>query len=425
MERKTITPTALNRYLKYRFDNDENLKDIRLKAEISNFKRHSRGHLYFSLKDETSQVNAVMFMQAAKGLTFEPKEGSKVVVEGYVSIYEPSGNYQVYVNKMVEDGIGDLYLAYEKLKIKLSEAGLFDASHKRPLPLFPSTIGVITSPTGAAVRDIINIINRRYPLVRILIYPALVQGEEAKFSIVKAIQKANSDQFADVLIVGRGGGSIEDLWAFNEEIVAYAIYQSKIPVVSSVGHETDTTIADFVADLRAPTPSGAAEIVVPDQMTLKSTIKQALNKMTTLYSRLIQNEQRHLNQIAQSYVFLSPERLFEKKTQQLIHVTYRLGQTKPDRLLNIASDKLMSTESRLLAAFTNQLNNSAKTLSTYQDKLELVNPLALMKKGYAILRKDGHIVKSINQLSLQDTIAVSLADGQAQAVINNLKKDVE
>ncbi len=425
MERKTITPTALNRYLKYRFDNDENLKDIRLKAEISNFKRHSRGHLYFSLKDETSQVNAVMFLQAAKGLTFEPKEGSKVVVEGYVSIYEPSGNYQVYVNKMVEEGIGDLYLAYEKLKIKLSEAGLFDASHKRPLPLFPKTIGVITSPTGAAVRDIINIINRRYPLVKLLIYPALVQGEEAKFSIVKAIQKANSDQFADVLIVGRGGGSIEDLWAFNEEIVAYAIYQSKIPVVSAVGHETDTTISDFVADLRAPTPSGAAEIVVPDQITLITTIKQYLNKMTTLYSRLIQNEQRHLNQIAQSYVFLSPERLFEKKTQQLIHVTYRLGQTKPDRMLNIAMDKLMSTELRLLASFTNQLNNSGKTLSIYQDKLELINPLNLMKKGYAILRKDGHIVKSIDQLSLQDTIAVSLADGQAQAVINNLKKDVE
>jgi len=424
MEKKTITVTALNRYLKYRFDNDENLKDIRLKAEISNFKRHSRGHLYFSLKDETSQVNAVMFMQAAKGLNFEPKDGSKVVVEGSVSVYEPSGNYQVYVNKMTEDGIGDLYQAFEKLKVKLLEAGLFEASHKRPLPPFPKVVGVITSPTGAAVRDIINIINRRYPLVKILIYPALVQGDEAKFSVVKAIQKANLDGLADVLIVGRGGGSIEDLWAFNEEIVAYAIYQSKIPIVSAVGHETDTTIADFVADLRAPTPSGAAELVVPDRLTINATIQQNMQKMTNIFSRLVQAEQRHLKQVTQSYVFQNPERLFEKKTQQIMHLSFRLSQTKPDRMLKMALDKLNHLETRLNGLYNTRLNQSLVTLSSLSDKLELINPLNLMKKGYAILRKDGHIINSVQQLSLNDTIAISLMDGQAQANINNLKKDV-
>jgi len=424
MEKKTITVTALNRYLKYRFDNDENLKDIRLKAEISNFKRHSRGHLYFSLKDETSQVNAVMFMQAAKGLNFEPKDGSKVVVEGSVSVYEPSGNYQVYVNKMTEDGIGDLYQAFEKLKVKLLEAGLFEASHKRPLPPFPKVVGVITSPTGAAVRDIINIINRRYPLVKILIYPALVQGDEAKFSVVKAIQKANLDGLADVLIVGRGGGSIEDLWAFNEEIVAYAIYQSKIPIVSAVGHETDTTIADFVADLRAPTPSGAAELVVPDRLTINATIQQNMQKMTNIFSRLVQAEQRHLKQVTQSYVFQNPERLFEKKTQQIMHLSFRLSQTKPDRMLKMALDKLNHLETRLNGLYNIRLNQSLVTLTSLSDKLELINPLNLMKKGYAILRKDGHIINSVQQLSLNDTIAISLMDGQAQANINNLKKDV-
>ncbi|MBN2696586.1 MAG: exodeoxyribonuclease VII large subunit, partial [Bacilli bacterium] len=214
MERKYITVTALNRYLKYRFDNDKNLQDILLKAEISNFKRHSRGHLYFTLKDETSQISAIMFQSNAVKLAFDPKDGSKVIVEGNVSVYEPSGNYQVYVEKMSEDGIGDLYQAFEKLKARLQAEGMFAEERKRPLPRFPKSVGVVTSPTGAAFRDIIHIINRRYPLASIILYPALVQGEEAKNSLVEQINKANTDKLVDVLIVGRGGGSIEDLWAF-------------------------------------------------------------------------------------------------------------------------------------------------------------------------------------------------------------------
>jgi exodeoxyribonuclease VII large subunit len=424
MEKKTITVTALNKYLKYRFDSDENLKDIRLKAEISNFKRHSAGHLYFSLKDETSQVKAMMFYQSARFLKFEPKEGSKVIIEGYVSIYEATGNYQVYVNSMSEDGIGDLYQAFEQLKVKLSEAGLFDPAHKRPLPKFPKVVGVITSPTGAAVRDIINIINRRYPLVKIILYPALVQGDDAKFSVVKAIEKANKDRYADVLIVGRGGGSIEDLWAFNEEIVARAIYNSQIPVVSAVGHETDTTIADFVSDLRAPTPSGAAEIVVPDQISLLESIKLSEMKMSSLVNRILQVESRHLKQILSSYLFQNPRRLFEKPTMQVLHLNERLMQTRPDKLLQNATEKLNGFETRLSASFQEQLKSQGIRYQSLLEKLEILNPMNLMKKGYAILRKDGKIIRSVGELDLKDAIDISMADGVLNATINNIKKDV-
>ena len=423
MEKKIITVTALNRYLKYRFDQDDNLKDIRLKAEISNYKRHSRGHLYFSLKDESSQVSAVMFSQNAMKLKFEPKEGSKVIVEGYVSIYEATGNYQVYVTAMAEEGLGDLYQAFEKLKIKLNEAGLFDSAHKLPIPVFPKVVGVITSPTGAAVRDIINIINRRYPLTKIVVYPALVQGEEAKFSIVKMIEKANQDSIADVLIVGRGGGSIEDLWAFNEEIVAKAIYDSKIPIISAIGHETDTTIADFVSDLRAPTPSGAAELVVPDQKNLLETLINYQQKMRTYVNRVLTAESRHLNQLLSSYVFINPARLIEKPTMQLMHLTDRLTQTRPDKLLITAFEKVTRLEDTLNGLYRDRLRHEAIQFVNLAEKLELLNPLNLMKKGYAIVKKDGKIIKSIQPFHINDHIDISMVDGTIQATIDQILKD--
>lgn len=423
LEKKLITVTALNRYLKYRFDQDENLKDIRLKAEISNYKRHSRGHLYFSLKDENSSVNAVMFFQNASKLKFEPKDGSKVIVEGYVSIYEPTGSYQVYVTQMSEEGLGDLYQAFEKLKIKLNEAGLFEASHKRPIPLFPKAVGVITSPTGAAVRDIINIINRRYPLTKIIVYPALVQGEEAKYSIVKMIEKANVDQLTDVLIVGRGGGSIEDLWAFNEEIVAIAICNSKIPIVSAVGHETDTTIADFVSDLRAPTPSGAAELVVPDQKTLIDTLGSHSQKMRTYVNRILSSESRHLSQLLKSYVFLNPARIIERPTMQLMHLSDRLTQTRPDKRLLIANESLQRLESSLTVIYSDRIKREAIHFINMTEKLELLNPLNLMKKGYAIVKHQGNIKKTVTALQQKDQIEISMVDGTLKATIDDILKD--
>lgn len=273
MEDKYLTISQINKYIKNRFEQDENLNVVYLKGEISNFKNHTTGHLYFTLKDENSRILAVMFRNNASSLTFAPIDGMKVLVKGKISCYEANGNYQIYVNEMSEDGVGNLYLEFEKLKKKLYEKGLFDQNLKKPIPKFPKKIGVITATTGAAIRDIITTINRRYRLAEIIIFPCLVQGDGAKEDIVKNLTLA-SDYDLDVIILGRGGGSIEDLWAFNEEIVAEAIYNSKIPIISAVGHEIDFTISDYVADLRAPTPTAAAELAVPNNIELISYIKQ-------------------------------------------------------------------------------------------------------------------------------------------------------
>ncbi|HOP56637.1 MAG TPA: exodeoxyribonuclease VII large subunit [Bacillota bacterium] len=423
MEKKYITVSALNRYLKYFFDNDKNLQNILLKAEISNFKRHSRGHLYFTLKDDSSQIPAVMFQSNAVSLDFEPKDGSKVVVEGYVSVYEPIGNYQVYVRKMYESGIGDLYQAYENLKKKLSEAGMFDESHKRPLPQYPKNIGVITSPTGAAVRDIIHIVNRRYPLARIIVYPTLVQGDEAKYSIVRMIEKANKDLLSDVLIVGRGGGSIEDLWAFNEEIVAKAIYESKIPVISAVGHETDFTIADFVSDRRAPTPSGAAEIVVPDQNTLLMQISGYTRNMAVSWQKYIQVKTDMLNTLRRSPVILNGERLLEKPELKLASAYDRLLQKRPDRILDSYREKTNNLKTRISLVLENLRLALETRVENDIDRLELVNPLSLMKKGYAMARKNGTIVKTVSLLEKGDNIELQMSDGIVGCTVDRIGKD--
>ena len=273
MDINYITISDLNRYIKAKFDVDGNLNNVYLKGEISNFKHHTRGHFYFTLKDESSRIAAVMFNFNASKVNFEPEDGMKVLVSGRISVYEATGSYQIYVNTMDVDGIGNLYLEYEKLKKKLAAEGLFDQNHKKPIPRFPKTIGIITAPTGAAIRDILSTIKRRYPIAKTILFPALVQGTGSKESIVKQLKKAQEYDL-DVIICGRGGGSIEDLWSFNEEIVARAIYESKIPVISAVGHEIDFTIADFVADLRAPTPTGAAEMAVPNLTDLNNYLNQ-------------------------------------------------------------------------------------------------------------------------------------------------------
>ena len=270
MNDKYLTISAITRYLKNKFDTDVNLRTVYLKGEISNIKYHTTGHLYFSLKDETSKINAIMFSSNAKKLVFNPVDGSKVLVVGRISVYEATGGYQIYVDEMIEDGVGNLYLAFEKLKKDLAKEGLFDEKYKKKIPRIPEVIGVVTAPTGAAIKDIISTIKRRFPICKVIVFPSLVQGENAKEDIVRNIELANTYPL-DVLIVGRGGGSIEDLWPFNEEIVARAIFNSNIPIISAVGHEIDFTIADYVADLRAPTPTGAAEMAVPNITDLINT----------------------------------------------------------------------------------------------------------------------------------------------------------
>ena len=264
MNNNYITVAALTRYIKYKIDNDANLNEVYIKGEISNFKHHSRGHFYFTIKDEESRINAIMFASSTKNINFEPIDGMKVLVKGRISVFEQTGNYQIYVTDMMEDGIGNLYALFEKLKKDLEKEGLFDKAHKKQIPKIPNRIGVVTAPTGAAIKDIISTINRRYPLCEVILFPSLVQGREAKDDIVRNIKIADTYNL-DTLIVGRGGGSLEDLWAFNEEVVARAIYECKTPVISAVGHEIDFTISDFVSDVRAATPTGAAELAVPDK----------------------------------------------------------------------------------------------------------------------------------------------------------------
>ncbi len=423
MERQYLTVTALNRYLKFKFDNDTNLQNVLIKAEISNFKRHSRGHLYFTLKDDQSQISAVMFFNNASKLVFQPKDGSKVIVEGYVSTYEAQGTYQVYVTKMSEAGIGDLYQAYEMLKSKLEKAGLFKDEHKKPLPKFPKSIGVITSPTGAAVRDIIHIINRRYPLASIIIYPALVQGNEAKQSITNQIKKANEDRLVDVLIVGRGGGSIEDLWAFNEEIVCQAIFDSSIPIVSAIGHETDFTIADFVSDKRAPTPSGAAEIVVPDQKDLLHTISRSRTRIISLTERQLHRKLEFLNKLESSTVFIRPKRLIENYELRFSSIYDRLQQQKPNQMLLALKDKVLGYQNTLKIQTDSIYKTHLNRLIGLIEKLELVNPLSIMRKGYAIVKKDDLLVKSTNDVLIDDLLKLFVADGSIDCKVLKIGKD--
>jgi len=423
MERTAITVSKLNQYLKAKFDADRNLSDILVKAEISNFKRHSRGHLYFSLKDETSQIAAVMFAGNAASLRFEPKDGAKVLVEGYVTVYEPSGQYQIYVQKMTDAGKGDLYLEYERLKAKLEAEGLFAAGRKRPLPTFPSTVGVITSPTGAAVRDVIQIIGRRWPLTQIIVYPALVQGPDARDSLVKAITRANDDAVADVLIVGRGGGSIEDLWPFNEEAVARAIFTSRIPIVAAVGHETDFTIADFVADLRAPTPSGAAEVVVPDRRTMAERITVLNRKVEYVAGKAVAASRERLEHLTASYVFQNPARLLEKAQMRLLNLSDRLDRMRPDKLLAVRRQSVSLFSDRLSQRIRAIIAASGYQYGTTVQRLELVNPLSIMAKGYALVHKNNHIVKTVIDLEPGDRIDVLLADGAADCQVMAVRKD--
>ena len=421
-EKKYLTVTALTKYIKYKFDNDAHLKNVLLKGEISNFKHHSRGHFYFTLKDDKAQISAIMFASNANRIKFTPVDGMTILIEGDISVFESRGSYQIYVTKMSEDGLGNLYLAYEQLKKKLSDEGLFDESHKVPIPRFPKTIAVLTSPTGAAVQDVINIVNRRYPLAKIIVYPTLVQGEYAKDSIVKQLKLANKQNLVDVIILGRGGGSIEDLWPFNEEIVAYEIYKSKIPIISSVGHEVDFTICDFVADLRAPTPSGAAELSVPNQLELLSYIERLNNQNRTSLHQLLKHKVQSLKRIESSYVFRDPLRLTENKSKRLDHAIDKLELLNPINRLRQSTIDLSSTVKRLKDYYERYLLKKQNDFILSVNRLELLNPLSIMSKGYSVVKKNDIVIKSVDEVNINDNIDILVNDGVIIASIINKRK---
>lgn len=421
MEKKYITVGTLNRYLKNKFDTDPNIQRVCLKGEISNFKGHTRGHLYFTLKDEESRINAVMFSFNASKLAFVPEDGMKVLVEGKVSIYPPTGAYQIYVEEMTNDGLGNLYLKYEALKKELEQKGLFASSHKKPIPKYPEKIGIVTAPTGAAIKDILSTIKRRYPICETILFPCLVQGELAKDDIAKQINEANNWDL-DVLIVGRGGGSIEDLWAFNEVVVAEAIYNSRIPIISAVGHEIDFTIADFVADLRAPTPTGAAEMAVPNMSDLNTLLDQYKIRFTNKIRSKLDNYKDKLNIIKNSYVLTNPLAVYELKEQKLTNLIDNMNSIIEKKLEQNASRLNMLKNNYLLNHPEELLKTSKHKLSLIINKLELLNPLSILSKGYSIVKKDNLIIKDAVNLNENDKINIKLYNGEIDAVVKKVGK---
>lgn len=409
MDREYLTVTQINKYIKYKFDNDENLNLVYLKGEISNFKNHSTGHLYFTIKDETSRILAVMFRNNALKLKFTPVDGSKVLVIGRIGVYEASGNYQIYVEEMMEDGIGNLALEFEKLKKKLSQKGYFNEEYKKPIPKFPKKIGIITATTGAAIRDIITTINRRYRNVELYIFPCLVQGVGAKEDIVRNINIANTFPL-DVLIVGRGGGSIEDLWAFNEEIVADAIFKSKIPIISAVGHEIDFTISDFVADLRAPTPTAAAELAVPNTIDLINYINQLSIRRNKSIINIINKKYEKLESLKDSYILKNPQSIYEVKAQKVDNLMEKaiLLITKS---LTDNKNRLNTLDKEVKTDMTKVLDKKTNRYLNILSKLETLNPILTIKRGYTITKYNDKSITSIKDINKKDYIKTEVCDG--------------
>jgi exodeoxyribonuclease VII large subunit len=396
MEYNPITVTDLNKYIKEKIDNDEMLNNVLIKGEISNFKNHYTGHMYFTLKDENSLIKCVMFKTYTTHLSFMPKDGMKVIILGSVSVFERDGIYQVYAKAMKEDGLGSLYTAYEELKNKLEQEGLFNKEHKKKIPFMPKTIGVLTSNTGAVIRDIINVSTRRNPNVHIKLYPVPVQGPGASEKIAEGIKFMNENKLADVLIIGRGGGSLEDLWPFNEEIVARAIYDSVIPIISAVGHETDFTIADFVADLRAPTPSAAAELAVANVDDIKYTLQTYNNRYKTALRKKIELMKLEYEKCMQRQAFKNPT--------QKINEQYMLVDMKIKIIQNSIKIKLKEGKT-----------NFVKQVS----RIDSLSPLKTLARGYSIVTKEnGQIAKEAKELSKGEKIAIRLSDGKINATVN-------
>lgn len=403
MGQQVLTITQLNEYIRSRMDADPLLTQVAVKGEISNYKLYPSGHHYFTLKDEGGALKCVMFKGSALRLQFRPENGMKIIAMGRVTVFPRDGAYQLYCTAMAMDGVGDLYAAFEQLKKKLATQGLFDPAHKKPLPKYPATIGIITSSAGAAVHDMLRILNKRYPLSNVRLLPVRVQGVEAPGEIAAAIRYANHYQLADLLIVGRGGGSIEDLWAFNDERVAYAIYESRIPVISAVGHEPDVTISDYVADLRAATPSNAAELAVPDQEALRQNLDAMSSAMATALSRQLKGARQHLNVLSQSPALRSPTGYIEQRRKGLELLT--------NRLVSAQNRTISDKTGRFIAAVS---------------KLDAMSPMKVLTRGYSMaLTERGEVLRSVHQTEPGERIAISLSDGRLSAIVMEKKEEAK
>ena len=401
MAQQVLSITQINEYIRGKMDSDQLLNQVAVRGEISNYKLYPSGHHYFTLKDEGAALKCVMFKGNAMRLRFRPENGMKVIAMGKISVFPRDGAYQLYCTNMAMDGVGDLYAAFEQLKKKLAAQGLFDPAHKKPIPKYPGTIGIVTSSAGAAVHDMLRILRKRYPLTQVKLLPVRVQGVEAPGEIAAAIRYANHHQLADLLIVGRGGGSIEDLWAFNDERVAYAIYESEIPVISAVGHEPDVTISDYVADLRAATPSNAAELAVPDQDALGQTLDAMSAAMATALTRQLKSARQHLDVLSASPALKSPTGYLEQKQKTL-------------ELL----------KNRLISAQNQNISQKSARYVALTAKLYAMSPLNVLTRGYAMAQtEDGNVLRSIEQVDLGQRITVSLNDGTISATVMDKKEN--
>ncbi len=388
---RIATVSQVNAYIKRMLDSNGILKNIWIKGELSNCKVHYSGHIYLTIKDETGVISGVMFKTNAQTLTFQPEDGMKIIARGRVSVYERDGRYQIYIEEMVQDGLGNLHIEFEKLKKKLDEQGLFDPEHKKPLPQFPKRIGIVTATTGAAIRDMINVSGRRFPLADIVIYPSLVQGENAALNIIKGIHYFDNAPDIDVIIIGRGGGSIEDLWAFNDENLAYEIYSCNTPIISAVGHETDFTISDFVADLRAPTPSAAAELAVPSDAEIKALFKSIDNKILYCMNNMIKHKQLQVNS-------LKPTSPKHKIDEQIIY-----------------TDMLTK---QIFNSINNKYEKLQKQFSKSCGKLDSLSPIAVLARGYSMARtSDGKVIKTVSQAKDASRFSLTLSDGNVDCVV--------
>ncbi|WP_036659643.1 exodeoxyribonuclease VII large subunit [Paenisporosarcina sp. HGH0030] len=439
-----LTVKALTKYIKRKFDADPHLRNVYVKGELSNVKIHTSGHIYFTIKDDQTRMPAVMFAAQARSLKFKPESGMNVLLQGDVNVYEGSGQYQLYAQLMQPDGIGELFVAFEQLKEKLAKEGLFHPSRKKQIPKYPQKIGVITASTGAAIRDIVTTLSRRYPLAEVIIFPALVQGAGAAPSIVKALKRAHSYPDLDVCIVGRGGGSIEDLWAFNEEIVAREIANSTIPIISAVGHETDTTIADYVSDLRAPTPTAAAELAVPNQLDLLERVSNRKSQMVSIVTAILSQERKRLTRVMSAYPLAYPERLyrpfverltraneqmerngrtiFQQKQQHLAQQTMRLTLQNPQRMVLLHQKNVQASQQRLHMAAQKNVQTKARSFSNMIQLLEALNPLKIMDRGYSLTYQNDQVVKSIEDINPDQPLHIKLQDGVIIASIDSINK---
>lgn len=401
MSRQVISVGQINEYLRTVMDRDPNLAALAIRGEISNYKVYPSGHHYFTLKDETGALKCVMFRGSATGLKFRPENGMKVVAMGRITVFPRDGAYQLYCTGMIPDGVGDLYVAFEQLKKKLQEQGLFDPAHKKPIPKYPGCICIITSEAGAAVHDMLRVLNKRYPLTKVRLLPVRVQGAEAPEEIASAIRYANYYSLSDLLIVGRGGGSMEDLWAFNDERVARAIYDSSIPVISAVGHEPDVTISDFVADLRAATPSNGAELAVPDREALQQNLDSMLSSMQSVMAKRLVSARRHLQVLMDSNAMKGPEAAITIRRNNLGHLSQRL---------TAAEDRITSRKRMQFSAYT--------------AKLDALSPLKVLSRGYAIAQKEeGAVVRSVLDTKVGDCLSITLADGKISARVEDVKEN--